>query len=288
MKGMTGFGYSEYRAERLEITAEVKSYNNRYLDVFVNLPSFLSPLEQSVREFVKPWVQRGRVEVYLRLRDRESDVTVQIDRPTIEAYRDALEEVSGLLGSHEEIRLSHILRLEGVLELKRARELDEYWELAKPTLERALSEFDDARKREGESTARDVKTQLGRVAAVADELEGRAPELEAALKQNVRDRFQEVLAERADEDKVYSETASLLIKHSINEELVRLRAHLSAFNQTLEAGGSVAKRLDFLCQELNREVNTIASKSFAPDVSRRVVEAKDAVENIREQLRNVE
>lgn len=288
MKGMTGFGYSEYRAENLEITAEVKSYNNRYLDLFVNLPSFVSPLEQSVREFVKPWVQRGRVEVYIHLHDRESDVAVHIDRPTVEAYRDALEEVSGLLGTQEEIRLSHILRLEGVLGLTRAREIEEYWELVKPTLERALSEFDDARAREGESTVRDIEAQLSRVVAVADELDTRAPELEEALKRNVRERFREVLEGQADEDRVYSETAALLIKHSINEELSRLRAHINAFNETLQAGGSVAKRLDFLCQELNREVNTISSKSFASDVSRRVVEAKDAVENIREQLRNVE
>jgi uncharacterized protein (TIGR00255 family) len=285
---MTGFGYSEYRSDSLEITAEVKSYNNRYLDVFVNLPSFLSPLEPSVRDFVTPWVYRGRVEVNLRVHDRESEVAVNIDQPTLLAYRDALEEVKGVLQSDEQIRLSHLLRFEGIMEVKRSRELEEYWELVRPTLERALSQFDDARIREGESTRSDVLAQLERVRSVTEELEARAPELETAIRKQVRERFREVLADRADEDRVYAETASLLVKHSVNEELVRLRAHLQAFDETVAAGGAVGKKLDFLCQELNREVNTIASKSFAADVNRRVVETKDAIENIREQLRNVE
>jgi uncharacterized protein (TIGR00255 family) len=288
MKGMTGFGYAEYRAENLEITAEVKSYNNRYLDIFVNLPSFLSPLEPSVREFVAPWLLRGRVEIYLRVHDRESDVSVNIDRPTLGAYRDALREMSEILGSGEEVRLSHVMRLEGIMEVNRGRDIEDYWELVRPTLEEALAEFDASRVREGESTRDDVLSQLTRIREVVDELEGRAPELEAALRQNVKERFDEVLGEQANEDRVYAEIASLLIKHSINEELVRLRAHLKSFEETISAEGAVGKKLDFFCQELNREVNTVASKSFASDVNRRVVEAKDAVENIREQLRNVE
>ncbi|NBF40844.1 MAG: hypothetical protein GVY14_10555 [Spirochaetes bacterium] len=145
MKGMTGFGYAEYRAENLEITAEVKSYNNRYLDIFVNLPSFLSQLEPSVREFVAPWLLRGRVEIYLRVHDRESDVSVNIDRPTLGAYRDALHEMSEILGSGEEVRLSHVMRLEGIMEVKRGRDIDDYWELMKPTLEEAIVEFDASR-----------------------------------------------------------------------------------------------------------------------------------------------
>jgi uncharacterized protein (TIGR00255 family) len=288
MKGMTGFGYAEYRAESLEITAEVKSYNNRYLDVYVNLPPFLSPMEPTVREFVTPWVYRGRVEVYLRVHDRESEVSVNVDKPSLLAYRDALQEVVGLLGTNEEVRLSHVVRLEGVMEVSRSRDAEEYWELTRPTLEKALTEFDASRAREGESTRTDILQQLERIRTVAEELEGRAPELEKAIRENVRERFREVLAERADEDRVYSEIASLLLKHSVNEELVRLRAHIDSFDETVTAGGALGKKLDFLCQELNREVNTIASKSFAADVNRRVVEAKDAVENIREQLRNVE
>jgi uncharacterized protein (TIGR00255 family) len=288
MRGMTGFGFSEYRTENLEITAEVKSYNNRYLDIFVNLPSFLSPLEPSVREFVAPRLHRGRVETYIRVHDRESTVSVNIDRPTLEAYRQALSEMSGVLGTDEEVRLSHVMRLEGIMEVKRTRDLDEYWELIRPTLERALGEFDASRVREGQSTRDDVVAQLSRVRAVADELERRAPELEEALRSTVTERFEEVLGERADPDRVYAEIASLFIKHSINEELVRLRAHLASFDENLDAEGAVGKKLDFFCQELNREVNTVASKSFIADVNRRVVEAKDAIENIREQLRNVE
>jgi uncharacterized protein (TIGR00255 family) len=174
------------------------------------------------------------------------------------------------------------------MEVSRSRDSEEYWELVRPTLEKALSEFDASRAREGESTRRDIEQQLDRVRRVSEELERRAPELEQAIRDNVRDRFREVLSERADEDRVYAEIASLLLKHSINEELVRLNAHIASFDETIAAGGALGKKLDFLCQELNREVNTISSKSFAADVNRRVVEAKDAVENIREQLRNVE
>jgi uncharacterized protein (TIGR00255 family) len=155
-------------------------------------------------------------------------------------------------------------------------------------LGRTFQEFDRTRAQEGEATQRDVLAILAAFEAQLTLIEGLAPQLEERLKNDLRARFQEVLGDTVEEARLLTETAVLLARSDIHEELVRIRAHLASFRSTVAEGGAVGKKLDFLCQELGREVNTIGAKNALPEVDAAVVTLKDALEKIREQVRNVE
>jgi uncharacterized protein (TIGR00255 family) len=285
---MTGYGYREEVGESSILGVELKAYNNRYLDINVNVPPSFGPLEPRIRDFVSSRVARGRVEVYVKARGVAEETTVVLDRENVAAYVSAITALRDAAGLDDQIRLSDLLRLEGILRLEKSPDLESSWIALEPVLAAAFAEFDRAREAEGETTRVDIERQIDRIRMAAEKIESYAPSLEDRIKSQIRERFQEVLGNEVDENRIYAETAVLLVKYSINEELVRLRAHLGAAADLLQSEEPVGKRLDFTCQELNREINTIGSKSVIGDVNQAVVEAKDALENIREQLRNVE
>jgi uncharacterized protein (TIGR00255 family) len=288
MKSMTGYGYRETAADGLAVAVELKSYNNRFLEIYVNLPSFLSPLEPRLRDYVAGRCERGKVELSVRLKETAAALAVRVDAAAARAYFDALSGLAADLGLDEKPKLSQLIGLEGVLTADRSRDLERYWAALEPALADACAQFEAARRKEGEVTQADILSHIAVLEAAAAEVAGYVPGLEAGLKDTLRLRFAEVLGDRVDENRVLAETAVLLVKYSISEELTRLNAHLAAFRAETAANPAPGKKLDFLCQELNREINTIGSKSPMLEVGRAVIAMKDGLENIREQLRNVE
>jgi uncharacterized protein (TIGR00255 family) len=285
---MTGYGFAERGDDRVQATVEVKSVNNRYLDVNVSLPGSLSPLEPEVRERVSAAAARGRVDVLIRLRELQEDLAVYVDRSALAGYAGALEELRAQAGVEEPVRLEHLLAFEGIIKSERAVDRDRYWELVRPLLDEALEAFTDTRRAEGERLETDIGTQLSRVEAALAAVREHAGEIEEGVRRNLTDRFREVVGDAVEEGRMLAEVAVQLTRFSINEEIVRLAAHLDSFRSAMSASGSLGKKLDFLCQEMHREINTIGSKSTVLAISEQVVEAKDALENVREQLRNLE
>ncbi len=288
MKSMTGFGYSEYQDRSLRLTTEIKSYNNKYLDINVNLPPFISPLEPLIREFIGNSVKRGRVEVTLRIRELQEELEVLLDEGLVRAYSEALKKAALLAGVADELFLPALVHMDGVLKVDKNRDTETFWSIIKPELEKAFQQFEESRQREGENTRQDVLTSLQLIARRLEEIEGYAGTIEERIRESLKQRFEEVLAGQVDENRVLSETAVLLVKLSIHEEIVRLRGHLETFTSVLGTDDGQGKKLDFICQELNREINTIGSKNTILEVSQIVVDIKDSIEKIREQLRNVE
>jgi uncharacterized protein (TIGR00255 family) len=288
MKSMTGFGFAERTDESLQVSVEIKSYNNRYLDININLPGYLSQVEPFVRGYVSERVARGRVDVYVKLRDQEAPVEVTLDRQAVRAYRSVLEQLAEEAGISKDLSLSNFLRLEGVLNVDRQTDIERYTKVLEPVLTEAIAQFDENRRTEGVATTEDIERLVAIIEDGVDTVERSAGELETKLRDHVQRRFEEMLGENYDSERVYTEIASLLVRYSINEEIARLRAHLKSFHSTMAQEHATGKKLDFVCQELNREINTIGSKSFIAEVNNTVVDMKDAVENIREQLRNVE
>ena len=288
MISMTGFGFHEHRTETLYVSVELKSYNNRYLELNVNLPPFLSPVEPRIRSFLSERVARGKVEVYVRVREIEEQTAVYIDRAQVDAYRRALEQLRVHTGIEEPIRLGHLLSFSDIIQVEKDRDIEQYWSVVSEVLQECYGQFAETRRAEGERTEGDIRGQLERIRENTERISGFAEQLEERIQENLRDRFRQVLNGEYDESRMYAETAVLLAKYSINEEIERIRSHVAHFTSTAEATPPVGKKLDFICQELNREVNTIGSKSMIQEVSDLVVDSKDALENIREQLRNVE
>jgi len=288
MKSMTGYGYREYQDEKMTMSLELKSYNNRYLDVYVNLPGYLSPLEPGIRDFLSSRIGRGKVECGVRIREMEEDITVQIDRSAVSGFLQALTELKQTAGLAGEITMDQLLGMEGVLKIQKNRDLDVYGELILGRLEEVFAEFEASRIREGEHTQKDILSSLDVLASRTELFVSRSGELEEELKTTLRERFAALLEDRYDENRVLAETAVLLMKYSINEEIVRLSGHIAGFRKAMETGSAGGKKLDFLCQEMGREINTIGSKSTQSDVIQGVVDCKDHLERIREQLRNLE
>ena len=288
MKSMTGFGYAESQNERMSMTVEVKSYNHRYLDIFVSLPPYLTALEPNVRARVAERAERGRVEIGVRLTELADDVRVLVDRRAAAAYKEALETLAAGLGLRETVTLSHLLRLEGVVKADRVRDMEAYWKAIDEPLTRALDAWDKARATEGAALESDLASAIAAIEAEVAVIASRRGAIEASIKDDLRKRFAEMLAGEVDENRVYTETAVMLVRFDINEEIVRLGAHLASFRAEMAGRTGMGKKLDFVAQELNREVNTIGSKSIDLEVSSAVIRAKDAVERIREQLRNIE
>ncbi len=288
MKSMTGFAVREHQDETIELMVELKGYNNRYLDVQMNLPSYLGSLEQELRALVAGYVSRGRVELTVRLRELGADLEVRVDHANAERYAAALRSLASAAGILPEFGLNELMQFEGLFQIERDRDPNAFLEKLTPVLTEALEEFDTVRKQEGEAMEADLRRQMERIERAVQAIEDEAPRLQEEIQSTVLTRFRELLGETLDEGRAYNEVAALLVRYSINEELARLRSHISTFLGTLDAGGVLGKKLDFVCQELNREANTIASKSYLSGISQRTIEIKDAIENLREQARNLE
>ena len=288
MKSMTGYAYKESSKEKTTVSVEIKGYNSRFLDLSIYLPSWLSSLEPWVREYLSSRFSRGKVEVGIRVKEENAPVSVSVNENAAMAYKKAIGGLAGTLGLNEEPGLAMILGLEGVLETETKRDFEKYRSFIEPVLVAAADQAEAERIREGRHTLDDILSHVVILEDSVKIISSYAPELEVSIKENLRVRFTELLGDRIDENRILAETAVLLMKYTISEELSRLSSHLSEFRLEAERNPSPGKKLDFLSQEINREINTIGSKTPVLEVSRAVVEMKNALENIREQLKNVE
>ncbi|HOC29904.1 MAG TPA: YicC family protein [Treponemataceae bacterium] len=288
MKSMTGYAWNEETRDDITVSVELKSYNSRFLDLSVNQPYWLGRLETRIRDYASARIQRGKVELILRVRERSANLQVTPDSEAARAYYEAVREIAVSLGLSENIPLSLITAQEGVLKSERVLDIEEYWKRIEPVLEKAFSDFEDSRITEGSMLRKDIEAMIARIETDVSIISGFVPSMEQMFKESIRNRFTEILGNQIDEQRVLQETAALLVKYTINEELVRLGAHLASLKKELAENPSPGRKADFICQEINREVNTIGSKNQIIEVGQAVIDAKDALENIREQMRNIE
>lgn len=288
MISMTGFGHGEHRDNRLQMVLEVRSYNNRFLELAINLPYSIKQLEPRVREYLSARVQRGKVEFYLSLTELEDSSDVVVDHARVRTYTAALEELRRLAGIRQRASLADLIGLEGVLKTVSRKDPEALWALVLPLLEKVFAEFNASRIVEGRKTEQDIRKRAADIRERLALIETKVPEIEIRIKTGLRDRFRELLGEGVEESRILAETAVQLMRGDINEEVQRTRGHLEALQEAVGAGGPQGKRLDFVCQEIGREINTIGSKSMMMEIDQAVIAIKDSLEKIREQIRNVE
>ena len=288
MISMTGYAYSEKTDQDLSFSVEIKGYNNRYLDIYVNLPSWLSTLEMKIRNLAASVCGRGKIEIFIRLREHNAPVNISINKNAARAYYDAINVLAGDLAINEKPSLDMLLGLDGVLEVEKNSDGESYWQKIEPALKETIKAFCIEREREGKNTEQDILENIKKLESSLNIISSFTSAIESSIKGNIKSRFTELLGNQVDENRVLAETASLLLKYTIAEEITRLNSHLGEFRTETEKNPRPGKKLDFLCQEINREINTIGSKSTIIEVSSEVVRMKETLENIREQLRNVE
>ena len=290
MTSMTGYAYEEKNYESAVVSVEIKSVNSRFLDLTVNLPPYLNPLEAYFRSKITEKVARGKVDVYIRVKELESNPDITVDEGAVKAYSEAVKKVikaSGF-GTDSEAALSFILSQPGVIVSNRSYDMDKYKALIEPVFDSVLEKFNADRVREGENMKRDLQEKLEKLSKCAQFFTEWQPKMEEMFKEQITTKFRELLEDKADENRIMTETAAMLVKYTINEEIVRLNSHIAAMRSELSNNPTPGKKLDFICQEMNREINTIGSKNQFAEVGAMVITAKDSLENIREQSKNVE
>ena len=289
MNSMTGYAYKEAVVEDTQISVEIRSVNSRFLDLNVNLPSFLNILESRIRKDIGQEVVRGKVDVSIRVRDLTSNAVIVADPKAALMYRDAFVSVAKALGKDaQDIPLELIIQQEGVLNVSHEYDVESYWQKIQTVFKPVFAQFVEDRKREGENLKVDLLHKLDVLDECASFFKEWQPRMEERFRENITKKFHELLEDHVDENKILEETASMLVKYTINEEIIRLHSHLVALRKEITDDPVPGKRIDFICQEANREINTIGSKNQFTEIGSMVVQAKDALENIREQSKNVE
>ena len=291
MISMTGYSYEEQTLENATVSVEIKSVNSRFLDLTVNLPTYLNALEAFFRQKISEKVARGKVDVYIRIKESHNDGEVTVDTQLARTYYEAYKQIAtaaGLPSVNPEAALYALINQEGILNSNRDYDVEKYRTMINPVFDAAFQRFLSDKEREGQNMKTDLLEKLGKLEECAAFFKEWQPKMEAAFKEQITARFNELLGENADQNRIMTETAAMLVKYTINEEIVRLCSHISAMKTEINENPIPGKRLDFICQEMNREINTIGSKNQFAEVSAVVINAKDALENIREQSKNVE
>ena len=291
VKSMTGYGRGEEVRGGRNITVEVRSVNNRYLDCNIKLPRLYVFAEDAIKSLVQGTISRGKVDVFVTLGPSEAGaVAVSLNRPVADGYCQALCEMRDAYGLRDDISVSLLSRFPDVfLVEKNEDDVKAVAEDICAVLSQALADFDAMRTREGEKLEQDVAQRADTIEALTGQVEERSPGIVADYRARLTARINEVLQNtQIDESRILTEAAIFADKVAVDEETVRLRSHLSQLRQMLRSEGPVGRKLDFLIQEFNREANTIGSKCSDVETASIVVSIKGEIEKIREQIQNIE
>jgi uncharacterized protein (TIGR00255 family) len=292
MKSMTGFGRGTYANDHYSITVELKTVNNRFLDVNLRLPGELQGLESTIKKLIGSRLARGRVEVNLQY-DRSGAATMEVNRPLITGFLAAMKDIQSEFGLSGEPDINVIARLPGVVQTKKEEPSPEFLAAVEQTFHSAIDELDSMRAKEGELLARELEARLNDIESRLPAIEANAGAVTDEYRARLTKRINDVLSKsdsqvEIDQGRLAQEVAYLADRSDISEEIARLRTHIEHFRGIMREERDVGKRLDFLTQELNREANTIASKTNQMTVKENALAIKSEIEKIREQIQNVE
>jgi uncharacterized protein (TIGR00255 family) len=291
IQSMTGFGRGECSSEKQQITVEIKAVNHRYSEIQVKLPRKYIFLEERLRRYVAAALSRGKIDVFIKIEDRlGGDQEMYIDKELAVKYYKKILELAADLNMPKDYSVHELLQLPGVLNIEESEiEAEQVWALMQPAMDEALAQLIEMRRQEGHKLAVDFEQRLDLLEQYRQKLLSRAPLVVEAYRLKLQNRIKELLGDDVgDENRVAVETALFADRASIDEELVRLESHIQQFKQMLQETQAIGRKLDFLCQEMNREVNTIGSKANDLDITRLVVEMKSELEKLREQVQNIE
>ena len=291
IRSMTGYGSAKGTAAGFAITIELRSVNNRYLDLGIKLPRGFLFAESEIKNYIQKKVSRGKLDFFLTLDSVESDQTrIRVNTRLAQAYRNAIAEIGQNLELPAPVSALDIARFPDVLSLEK-EELDQdaFLQQLFPLLDTALEDFNAMRAREGEKLAEDLLQKADHIEEMVLAVERQAPNTVSAYRERLEAKLHEVLADTsAAEERMIAEAAIFADRVATDEETVRLHSHLSQFRKLMEEGSPIGRKLDFLIQEFNREANTIGSKCQDSEIAYLVVELKSEIEKIREQVQNIE
>ena len=291
IKSMTGFGRERRVIGSREILVEIRSVNHRYYEFSAKTPRAYGYLDEKLKTLLHGAISRGKVEVSVSIYNQEGvNANIEINREIAKGYINALRESAGELGLEDDLKLSNVMRLPDVFTVvKVIDDEEEIWQQVSEVAGEALRHFVEMRETEGAKMYDDIKSRLDMIEETVGKVEKLSPASVEAYRQRLHDKIAEVVGDRnIDEGRILTEAAIFADKIAVDEETVRLRSHIAQFRELLDSSEPVGRKIDFLIQEMNREVNTTGSKAQELEITRMVVDMKAEVEKIREQIQNIE
>lgn len=291
IRSMTGFGRFEAVTPEHKITAEMKAVNHRYLDLSIKMPKKFNYFEAGIRSLLKNYVQRGKVDIFISYEDyTEEKLCLKYNGTLASEYMDYFVKMQRQFGIDNDVKVSMLAQMPEVLSMEQVPEDEEQiWQLLAKAVEEAARKFVDSRIQEGEQLKADLLGKLDYMESLVEFIEGRFPLVLAEYRSRLEDKVKELLENSLiDENRIVAEVMLYADKICVDEELVRLRSHMEATRKELNAGGSVGRKLDFIAQEMNREANTILSKSGDLEITDKAIALKTEIEKVREQIQNIE
>lgn len=291
IRSMTGFGRYELEVHERRINVEIKAVNHRYLDLSIKMPRSFNVFESKIRNVIREYIERGKTDIYISCEELgEERLSLKYNRELAKGYLTYLKEMAEEFGLECETRASTLARFPEVFTMEQEEgDEAEIWQDLEQALRAAAEAFKASREHEGELLKQDLLEKLDIMKDAQSVIEERMPQLIGEYRERLRTKLMEVLADNAiDENRIVTEATIYADKICVDEEMVRLKSHITAMKAELEKGGAVGRKLDFLAQEMNREANTTLSKSSDLSVADAAIELKTMIEKIREQVQNLE
>lgn len=291
IKSMTGFGRSEIATKERKIIVEMKAVNHRYCDINIRMPKKLGFFEASVRNLMKQYMSRGKIDVFITYEDyTENNLCVRYNEEIAREYFAHINQISETFGLEMGINASQLSRYPEVLTLEeQTMDEEKLWKILETAMTEACEKFVETRTQEGEHLRQDLLGKLDHMIEMVKQVEERYPALVESYHKKLTDKVTELLdGAGIDESRIATEVTLYADKICVDEETVRLRSHIDHTKQTLLEGGSIGRKLDFIAQEMNREANTILSKANDLEISNIAIDLKTEIERVREQIQNIE
>lgn len=292
IRSMTGFGHGEVSNDKNQkVTVEMKSVNHRYCDISLKLPKKLAMFEANIRNIMKEYASRGKIDIYVSYEDlSETAVSLHYNQAMAEEYMQVFKKMQEDFGIETKITAEALAKYPEVVTLEEVQQDEEvWWELLEAALRQAAEKFVETRTIEGANLKKDLLGKLDQMAADVAFIEKRSPQIIAEYRAKLEEKVKEFLEDSAiEENRIAAEVTLYADKIAVDEEIVRLQSHISSMTDVLESNESIGRKLDFMAQEMNREANTILSKSSDVDLADHAIELKTNVEKVREQIQNIE
>ena len=292
IRSMTGFGHGEVSNDKNQkVTVEMKSVNHRYCDISLKLPKKLAMFEANIRNIMKEYASRGKIDIYVSYEDlSETAVSLHYNQAMAAEYMQVFKKMQEDFGIETKITAEALAKYPEVVTLEEVQQDEEvWWELLEAALRQAAEKFVETRTIEGANLKNDLLGKLDQMAADVAFIERRSPQIIAEYRAKLEEKVKEFLEDSAiEENRIAAEVTLYADKIAVDEEIVRLQSHISSMTDVLESDESIGRKLDFMAQEMNREANTILSKSSDVDLADHAIELKTNVEKVREQIQNIE
>lgn len=290
IKSMTGYGRGKSEIDGREYVVEIKTINHRYNDISIKMPRYLSFLEDRVRQHVTKSIFRGKVDIFISVNNiSSSSKNISVDKELAGGYVAEMRELIQMYGLKDDISVSSLMRLPDIITNSNIEDEESYWNALKASLDMAIKTLVEAKEREGEKLKNDIENRLEVISKYVDIVKEKSAGLLDEYKTKLLNRINEMGANNiVDENRIGMEIVLFADKSSICEEVTRLKSHIDSLRKMIDVTGPIGKKIDFLVQEMNRETNTIGSKANSIGITNYVVEMKNEIENIREQVQNIE